>query len=153
MSSQQVIFGAQTMDSLISDSLASRRFSMSLLAIFAVLALVLASVGIYGVISYVVEERVHEIGIRLAMGARPRDILRLILGRGGRLAGTGVALGLTAAFGLTRLMASLLFGVGAADPLTFIGVALLLTLIALAACSIPALRASRIDPVVALRCE
>jgi predicted permease len=153
MSHQQVIFGSQTMDSLISDSLASRRFSMSLFAIFAVLALVLASVGIYGVISYVVGERVHEIGIRMALGAQPRDILRLILGRGGRLAGTGVGLGLAAALGLTRLMASLLYGIGATDPLTFIGVAALLTLIALAACYIPALRAAKIDPGVALRYE
>ena len=153
MSNQQVIYGAQTMDSLLSDALAARRFSMILLSVFAALALVLASVGIYGVISYVVGERVHEIGIRMALGAQPRDILRLILGRGGRLAGTGVGLGLAAALGLTRLMASLLYGVGAADPLTFIGVAGLLTLIALAACYIPARRATKVDPMVALRCE
>jgi predicted permease len=153
MSNQQVIFGVQTMDSLISDSLASRRFSMILLAVFAVLALVLASVGIYGVISYVVGQRVHEIGIRMALGAQPRDILRLILGRGGKLAGAGVAVGLAAALGLTRLMASLLYGVGATDPLTFVGVAVLLTVVALAACYIPARRATKVDPMVALRYE
>ena len=153
MSNQQVIFGAQTMDSLISDSLASRRFSMILLIVFAVLALLLASLGIYGVISYVVGQRAHEIGIRIALGAQPRDILRLILGRGGKLAGAGVAVGLAAALGLTRLMSSLLYGVGASDPLTFAGVAVLLTIVALAACYVPARRATKVDPVVALRYE
>jgi predicted permease len=153
MSHQQVTFGAQTMDSLISDSLASRRFSMILLVAFATLALVLASVGIYGVISYVVGQRSHEIGIRMALGARRSDILGLILGRAGKLAGLGVAVGLAAAFGLTRLMASLLYGVGPTDPVTFVGVALLLTLVSLAACYIPARRAARVDPMVALRYE
>lgn len=153
MSSQQVIFGAQTMDSVIADSVTSQRFSMILLVAFAVLALLLASVGIYGVISYVVGQRSHEIGIRMALGAKPGDILRLILGRGGRLAGLGVAVGLAAAFGLTRLMTKMLYGVGATDPLTFSGVAVLLTLVALAACYIPARRATRVDPVVALRYE
>jgi predicted permease len=153
MSNQQVIFGAQTMDSLISDSVASQRFSMILLVVFAVLALLLASVGIYGVISYVVGQRGHEIGIRIALGAQPRDILRLILGRGGKLAGFGVAVGLAAALGLTRLMASLLYGVGATDPLTFAGVAVLLTLVALTACYVPARRATKVDPMVALRYE
>ena len=153
MSNQQVIFGVQTMDSLISDSMASRRFSMILLALFAALALLLASVGIYGVISYVVGQRAHEIGVRMALGAQPRDILRLILGRGGKLAGLGVVVGLAAALGLTRLMTSMLYGVGATDPLTFSAVAILLTLIALAACYIPARRATRVDPVEALRYE
>ena len=153
MSNQQVIFGAQTMGSLISDSLASRRFSMILLAVFAALALLLASVGIYAVISYVVGQRVHEIGIRMALGAQPRDILRLILGRGGKLAGSGVAIGLAAALGLTRWMASLLYGVAATDPLTFAAVAVLLTLVALLACYIPARRATRVNPIVALRYE
>jgi predicted permease len=153
MSSQQVIFGAQTMDSMIADSVASQRFSMILLVAFAVLALLLASVGIYGVISYVVGQRSHEIGIRMALGAKSGDILRLILGRGGKLAGLGVAVGLAAAFGLTRLMTKMLYGVGATDPLTFSGVAVLLTLVALVACYIPARRATRVDPVVALRYE
>jgi predicted permease len=153
MSNQQVIFGAQTMESLISDSMASRRFSMILLAVFAVLALLLASVGIYGVISYIAGQRTNEIGLRMALGAHQRDILFLILSRGGKLAGLGVAIGLAAALGLTRLMASLLYGVGATDPLTFAGVAVLLTLVALAACYIPARRAAKVDPIVALRYE
>ena len=153
MSNQQVIFGAQTVDSLISDSMASKRFSMILLVVFAVLSLLLASVGIYGVISYVVGQRAHEIGIRIALGAQRQDILRLILGRGGKLAGLGVAVGLAAALGLTRLMTSLLYGVGATDPLTFAGVAVLLTMVALAACYVPARRATKVDPVVALRYE
>jgi predicted permease len=153
MSNQQVIFGAQTMGSLISDSMASRRFSMILLIVFAMFALLLAGVGIYGVISYVVSQRGHEIGIRMALGAQPQDILRLILGRGGKLAALGVALGLVVALGLTRLMSSLLYGVGATDPLTFAGVAVLLTLVALAACYVPARRAAKVEPGVALRYE
>jgi len=153
VSNQQVIYGAQTMNSLISDSMASRRFSMTLLAVFAVLALLLASVGIYGVISYVVGQRTNEIGIRMAMGAHQRDILFLILGRGGKLAGVGVAIGLAAAWGLTRLMTSLLYGVGATDPATFAGVAVLLITVALAACYIPARHAAKVDPLVALRYE
>ena len=153
MSSQQVIFDTQTMESHISDSMASRRFSMILLVIFAVLALLLASLGIYGVISYIAGQRTNEIGLRMALGAHQRDILLLILGRGGKLAALGVAIGLAAALGLTRLMASLLYGVGATDPVTFVGVALLLTVVALAACYIPARRAAKVDPIVALRYE
>jgi predicted permease len=153
MSSQQVIFGTQTMDSLISQSLASRQFSMILLAVFASLALLLASVGIYGVISYVVAQRVPEIGLRMALGARPHDVLRLILVSGGRLAAAGVLVGLTAALALTRLMASLLYGVSVIDPVTFTSVALLLLLVALAACYIPARRAAKVDPMEALRYE
>jgi ABC-type antimicrobial peptide transport system permease subunit len=153
MSNQQVIFGALTMDSLISDSVAMRRFSMILLAVFAVVALLLASVGIYGVVSYVVGQRTNEIGIRMALGARQGDILLLILGRGGKLVGLGVAIGLAASLGLTRLMASLLYGVAATDPPTFAGVAVLLTVVALAACYIPARRAGKVDPMVALRYE
>ena len=153
MSNQQVIFGAQSMEEIISDSLAARRFSMILLGIFAGLALVLASVGIYGVISYLVGQRTHEIGVRMALGAQRADILRLILGQGGRMAGLGIVIGFAAALGLTRLMANLLFGVKPTDPLTFVAVAMLLCGIALAACYVPARRATRVDPMVVLRYE
>ena len=153
ISNQQIIFGAQTMDSLISDSMASRRFSMILLVVFAAIALLLASVGIYGVISYVVGQHTSEIGIRMALGAHPQDILLLILGRGGKLAGLGVTIGLAAALALTRMMTGLLYGVGPSDPATFGGVAVLLTIVALTACYIPARRAASVDPMVALRYE
>jgi predicted permease len=153
MSREQVIYAPQTMNEIVSASLATQRFSMILLGVFAALALVLASVGIYGVISYVVGQRTHEIGIRMALGAERLHILRLILGRGGLLALGGVGLGLAVALGLTRLMASLLHGVRTTDPLTFAGVAILLTLVALAACYIPARRATKVDPMVALRYE
>jgi predicted permease len=153
MNNEQFIFDVQTFDGIISKSLAAQRFSMILLGVFAALALLLASIGIYGVISYVVGQRTHEIGIRLALGAERLHILRLILGRGGILILTGVALGLTSALLLTRLMASLLYGVRASDPLTFAGVAVLLMLVALAACYFPARRASKVDPMLALRYE
>jgi len=153
MSNEQVIFGVQTMDELISRSLATQQFSMILLIVFASLALLLATVGIYGVISYVVAQRAPEIGLRMALGARPLDVLRLILSQGGKLAIAGIGLGIAAAFGLTRLMTSLLYGVSAADPITFSWVAILLVLVALAACYLPARRATRVDPIVALRCE
>ena len=153
MDSRQVVYGAQTMDQVISDSLATRHFAMVLLGIFAALALGLASIGIYGVTAYVAGQRIHEIGIRIALGAERRHILRLILGPGGKLALAGVAVGLAAAFGLTRLMRSLLYHVAATDPLTFAGVAVLLILVALAACYVPARRATKVDPMVALRYE
>jgi predicted permease len=153
ISAEHVMSKTQTMDEIISDSLASQRFSMAVFGIFAALALVLASVGIYGVISYLVQQRTQEIGVRVALGAKRSDVLRLILGEGMRIAGAGVILGLMASFGLTRLMASLLYGVSATDPLTFIAVAALLTIVALAACYIPARRAMRVDPMVALRYE
>jgi ABC-type antimicrobial peptide transport system permease subunit len=153
MSAEQVVFGEQTMDSMIARSLDSRRFTMILLVVFAVLALLLASIGIYGVLSYVVAQRFPEIGLRMALGAGRFDILRLILSGGGRLAVAGIAVGLAAAFGLTRLMSSLLYGVSAYDPLTFVSVAGLLLVVALAACFIPARRAAKVDPMVALRYE
>jgi predicted permease len=153
ISNQQIIFGPQTMDQIIADSLAERRFSMILFAVFAALALLLASVGIYGVISYVVGQRTHEIGIRIALGARQPDILRLILTGASRLALIGVAVGLILALGLTRLMASLLYGVGPHDPLTFIVVPAILISVALLASYLPARRATRVDPITALRYE
>ncbi|HKV27624.1 MAG TPA: ABC transporter permease [Candidatus Acidoferrales bacterium] len=153
MNSENIVYGAGTMNEVISNSLAARRFSMQILGFFAALALLLSSVGIYGVVSYLVGRRSHEIGIRLALGAQRSDILRLILGHGARMAVAGIAIGLVAAFGLTRLMAGMLFGVGATDPVTFIGVSVLLIAVALAACYIPARRAMRVDPIVALRYE
>lgn len=126
---------------------------MILLGIFAALALVLSCVGIYGVISYVVGQRTHEIGVRMALGAQSRDIMRLVVGEGARMALLGVAIGIAGALGLTRLMANQLFGVSAHDALTFAAVAVLLILVALLACYLPSRRAVRVDPVVALRCD
>jgi len=153
MSDQQIIYSAQTMDEIIAGSLAARRFSMIIFGAFAGLALVLAGIGIFGVTSYLVGQRTREIAIRMALGAERPHILRLVLGPGGKLALAGVGVGLAAAFGLTRLMASLLYGVAPTDPITFGAVALLLILVALAACYIPARRASKVDPLVALRWE
>ena len=151
--SEAVVFDAETMDHIVSQSLASRRFAMILLVVFAALALVLASIGIYGVISYIAGQRTHEIGIRIALGAQRSDILKIVLGQAVRLALIGVAVGLAASAGLTRLMTKLLYGVSSLDPLTFISVAIVLTLVAFAACYIPARRAMKVEPIVALRYE
>jgi predicted permease len=149
----QLIFGVETMEQLISGSLRERRFTLLLLSIFASVAVALAAVGIYGVMSYSVSRRTHELGVRMALGASRRAILRLVVGEGMVLAAAGMAVGLAAAVGLTRLMVSLLYGVRPTDPPTLAGVSLLLGGIALLACYIPAWRATRVDPLVALRYE
>jgi putative ABC transport system permease protein len=149
----QPIAHIQTMEELVTRSVSQRRFNMLLMAIFAGVALLLAAVGIYGVMSYSVEQRRHEIGLRMALGARTADVLRLVVGHGMRLVGLGVAIGLAAASAMTRLISSLLFGVRATDPVTFGVIALLMTVVALLACWIPARRATKVDPMVALRHE
>ncbi len=153
MSNEQMIYNPGTLESAVSDSLAQRRFAMVLLAAFALLALLLASVGIYGVIAYVVSQRTQEIGIRMALGAQRKDVLRLMLWEGMRLALMGVGIGIASGLALTRLMAQMLYGISATDPLTFSAVATILMLVAIAACYLPARRATRIDPMQALRSE
>jgi predicted permease len=150
---EQPVYSVRSMEEIVSASIAGRRFSMLLFGIFAALALVLAAVGIYGVISYSVAQRTHEIGIRMALGARPGDVLRGVVTQSMTPVLMGVAIGLAASFGLTRLMANMLYGVNASDPATFCAVALVLSAVALAASIIPARRATRIDPTMALRHE
>jgi putative ABC transport system permease protein len=147
------VVDVQTMEEVVDQSIAQNRLNMILLSAFAGLALLLASIGIYGVQAYAVRQRTREVGIRVAMGAQPAEVFRLIIGQGLRLATTGIVIGLAASFGLTRLMASQLYGLSATDPWTFVGVSMVLLTVTLAACFIPARRATRIDPVVALRYE
>jgi predicted permease len=148
-----VVYAVETMNEVLANSMAARRLSMILLAAFAGLALALSCIGLYGVLSFLAGERTREIGVRIALGAERRDIQRLILGQGVKMAFTGVALGIFLALGLTHLMSSQLFGISPHDPLTFAGVALVLLLVALGACYLPARRAMGVDPMVALRHE
>ncbi|MGH9940809.1 MAG: ABC transporter permease [Pyrinomonadaceae bacterium] len=149
----QPVYGVRTMGEVLNTSIAQKRFSMFLLTIFAAVALVLTAVGIYGVMAYTVTARTNEMGIRIALGAQTSDILHLVVGQGMILALAGIALGLVVAFGVTRVMSSLLYGVSATDPLTFAAIALLLIGVALLACYIPARRATKVDPMIALRYE
>jgi len=148
-----VLYELRPMEDVVANSIAQRRFAMLLLSAFSSLALILSAVGLYGVISYVSAQRTHEIGVRMALGATGRDVLAMVLGEGMRICAIGVGVGLVAALGLTRLIAQLVYGVGTTDPLTFLGVSALLLLVALAACYIPARRAMRVDPIIALRYE
>jgi len=143
----------QTMEQILETVTVQQRFNTTLLGIFATAALVLAAVGIYGVLSYSVTQRTHEIGIRMALGAQTRDVLRLVIVQGMKLALAGVVIGLGGAFVLTRLMEKLLFGVGTSDPATFAAVGLLIPIVALLACYLPARRATQVDPLTSLRHE
>jgi putative ABC transport system permease protein len=150
---EQPLYDVQSMDQVVSASIADRRLNLALVGGFAVVALLLAALGVYGVISYTVAQSTREIGIRMSLGAQRRDVFRLVIGQGALLAGVGMAAGLAGALALTRLLAGLLFTVGARDPLTFVAAPLVLLLVALVACAVPALRATRVQPVMALRAD
>jgi ABC-type antimicrobial peptide transport system permease subunit len=147
------VYDVKTMTERLSDSLARRRFAMTALGLFALVAMLLAAVGIYGVMSYSVAQRTREIGVRVALGASRWDVLGLVLRRGMLLAALGIGAGLAGALPLARVLGSLLFGVSASDPVTYAAISLLLALAALLACYIPARRATKVDPMVALRYE
>ena len=153
INSRMVMFNAESMQDIINDSLAGRRFTSLLLSVFAGLALVLAAVGIYGVMSYAVSQSMHEIGLRMALGADRREVLAMVLRRAMKMALVGIAMGAVAAMAATRALKSLLFGVSASDPLTFGAVSVALVLVALLASYLPARRATHVDPMIALRCE
>lgn len=147
------VYDVRTMSEIVSESYARPRFNMALLVIFAAVALFMAAAGIYGVLSYSVAQRTHEIGIRLAIGAQKADVLKLVVGQGFRFTLIGLGIGIVGAFLLTRFLSSLLYAVKPSDPLTFIAVSLIVVVIALLACYIPARRATKVDPMVALRYE
>ena len=147
------LFDVKPMDVRLSESLRQQRFTAALIGLFAAVALVLSAIGIYGVVTYLVERRTHEIGVRMALGARPSDVLKLVLGRGLGLTLAGIAIGAAGALGLTRLLEGMLYGVGAADPIAFGATTFVLTAVALVACYVPARRAARVDPAIALRSE
>jgi putative ABC transport system permease protein len=147
------VSGIRTMERIISNSIAGSRLVMLLFGSFAAVAMLLAALGIYGVMAYSVTQRTHEIGIRVALGAQARDVLQLVVRQGMKLAILGVGIGLAASFGLTRLMTDLLFGISPSDPLTFAGIAAMLAFVALLACYLPARRAMKVDPMIALRHE
>jgi putative ABC transport system permease protein len=147
------VFGIRTMEEVMADAVVQRRFAMLLLGMFAAVALALSAVGIYGVISYSVSQRTHEIGVRVALGASSRDVLRLIMAQGMKLTVLGAAVGVAGAFAVTRFLAFLMFGISATDPFTFAGITFLLSVVALAACYVPARRAMKVDPITALRHE
>jgi putative ABC transport system permease protein len=149
----QPVFNLKTVERMIHERTSPKRIMTALMGVFAGIALLLAGVGLYAVMAYAVSQRTREIGVRLALGARPRDILRLVTGQGLKLTLAGLALGMAGAFALTRVMAPLLYGVTATDPLTFILISLSLASVALVACWIPARRATKVDPMIALRCE
>src|SRR5215510_13388593 len=153
LNKEQPVFNVRTMEQIVAQSVAARRFSMLLLTFFALVALALASLGIYGLLSYAVSQRSREIGVRMALGAQSGDVVKLVIGQGMKLALIGVKIGLIASLALTRTMKTLLFGVSATDPLTFAGIAMLLIFVALLACFVPARRATTIDPLTTLRCE
>ncbi|MDQ3906790.1 MAG: FtsX-like permease family protein, partial [Acidobacteriota bacterium] len=149
----QPLYNVQTMQAVLDSTVSDRRLNMTLIGVLAVLSLLLAVVGIYGVMSYTVTQHTHEIGVRMALGAQTRDILRLVVGRGMFLAALGVAAGLAGSLALTRFIAALLFDVKATDAATFAAITALFAAVVLLACLVPALRASRVDPMIALRHE
>jgi len=149
----QTVADIDTMDHIVAEAVARQRFSMLLLGLFAALALLLASIGIYGVMSYSVAQRTREIGIRIALGARRIDVLQMTVKQALKLVGVGMMIGLAAAILLTRVLASLLFGISATDPITFIGISVVLLAVAILASYVPALRATKVDPITALRAQ